>query len=114
MISAVGLRYPAPRGRTAGRHPRPRRRAARRALLSDALRGGRFVLLGRRAADLPGPVDAAEPRGGGERDRLTLVRPDGYVGWAGAAHRFPAWAQEYFGHRAAALTAGGRHERDTA
>ena len=98
VISAVGLRYPAPPGadpQVGTRVPDVALRDGR--TLADALRGGRFVLLGPPAADLPEPVDAAEPRKGGERDRLTLVRPDGYVGWAGAAHRFPAWSQEYFG-----------------
>ena len=98
VISAVGLRYPAPPGsdpRVGTRVPDIALRDGR--TLADALRGGRFVLLGRTPADLPGPVDAAEPREAEERDRLTLVRPDGYVGWAGPADRFPAWAEEYFG-----------------
>jgi len=98
VISAIGMRYPAPPGsdpRVGTRVPDVALRDGR--TLADALRGGRFVLLGRTPVDLPGPVDAAEPREGGERERLTLVRPDGYVGWAGPADRFPAWAAEYFG-----------------
>jgi hypothetical protein len=100
VISAIGLRYPAPPGadpRVGTRVPDVALRDGR--TLFDALRGGRFVLLGRPNADLPEPVAAAEPREGGERDRVTLVRPDGYVGWAGPPHRFPAWAAEYFGRR---------------
>lgn len=98
VISAIGLRYPA----LPGTDPRVGTRVADIALrdgrtLFDALRGGRFVLLGRSGADLPGSVDAAEPGERGERDRLTLVRPDGYVGWVGPVRDFPNWAQEYFG-----------------
>jgi hypothetical protein len=109
VISAIGLRYPAP----PGADPRVGTRVADVALcdgrtLADALRGGRFVLLGSPAADLPGPVDAAEPRGGGERDQLTLVRPDGYVGWAGPARLFPAWAEEYFGRASDVTVPTGR------
>ena len=97
-ISAIGLRYPAPSGsdpRVGTRVPDIALRDGR--TLAEALRGGRFVLLGRPTVDLPGPVAAAEPRAGGNPDRLALVRPDGYVGWAGPADRFPNWADEYFG-----------------
>jgi 2-polyprenyl-6-methoxyphenol hydroxylase-like FAD-dependent oxidoreductase len=96
-ISAIGVRYPAPPGSdplVGTRAPDVRLSDGR--TLAEALRGGRFVLLGRRAVDLPGRVVAAQRRSGEERDRLTLVRPDGYLGWAGAADRFPAWAEEYF------------------
>lgn len=54
------------------------------------------MLLGRPPAELPDAVDAAQPRVDGERDRLTLVRPDGYIGWVGAADEFPSWAAGYF------------------
>jgi hypothetical protein len=83
-ISAVGVRYAAP----SGADPRVGTRAPDIALadgrtLYQALRGGRFVLLGPATAGLPPQVDAAQPRAGGNRS--ILVRPDGYVGWVGAA-----------------------------
>jgi hypothetical protein len=98
MISGIGVRYPAPRGAD--------RRVGTRApdvplcdgrSLYEALRGGRFVLLGARAAelDLPTAVDAAAQQGRAD-DRLVLVRPDGYVGWVGTAATFPGWASSYF------------------
>jgi hypothetical protein len=97
VISAIGVRYPAP----AGSDPRVGTRAQDVDLrdgrtLADALRGGRFVLLGHPPAELPDSVDVAQPCGGGDRDSLTLIRPDGYIGWAGPADDFPAWAEEYF------------------
>ena len=68
--------------------------------LYEVLRGGRFVLLGSgtAAVDLPRQV---ERRSSAIRcpGRWTLVRPDGYVGWAGAPDEFPAWADRYFGPR---------------
>ncbi len=98
MISGIGLRYPAPRGadrRVGTRAPDVALHEGRS--LYEALRGGRFVLLGARAAelDLPSTVDAATPRDHVD-DRLVLVRPDGYVGWVGTAAAFPAWAADYF------------------
>ena len=68
--------------------------------LYDALRGGRFVLLGSGTAtvDRPRQVEVAEPRDQ-VSDRWTLVRPDGYVGWAGAPAEFPVWAERYFRQR---------------
>ena len=100
-ISAIGVRYPAPRGasRDIGtRAPDVVLRDGRR--LYDALRGGRFVLLGSgtAAVDPPPQVEVAEQRDQ-VSDRWTLVRPDGYVGWAGAPDEFPAWADRYFGRR---------------
>jgi 2-polyprenyl-6-methoxyphenol hydroxylase-like FAD-dependent oxidoreductase len=101
IISGIGLRYPAPRGanrRVGTRVPDVALRDGH--TLYEALRGGRFVLLGARAAelDLPSQVDAAaQPE---EDDgRLVLVRPDGYVGWAGTAAAFPAWANGFFRRR---------------
>jgi len=99
-ISGVGVRYPAP----PGSDPRVGTRAADIELrdgrtLADALRGGRFILLGRPAAELPDPVDAAQPRADGQSDSLTLIRPDGYIGWIGAADDFPVWADGYFRHQ---------------
>ena len=64
--------------------------------LHEALRGGRFVLVGTDtpSVDLPAQVDAAVPaRPTGE---LLLVRPDCYLAWVGTAADFPAWASQYF------------------
>ncbi|MBV9012086.1 MAG: FAD-dependent monooxygenase [Pseudonocardiales bacterium] len=98
-ISGIGIRYPAPRGvdpRVGTRVPDIPLVGSR---LYEALRGGRFVLIGADAAriDLPPQVDAAVPaRPTGE---LLLVRPDGYLAWIGTAAGFPAWASEYFHRR---------------
>jgi 2-polyprenyl-6-methoxyphenol hydroxylase-like FAD-dependent oxidoreductase len=95
-ISGIGIRYPAPPGadrRVGTRMPNIPVTGGR---LHDALRGGRFVLVGSRAptVDLPAQVDAAVPvRPTGE---LLLVRPDGYLAWVGTAAEFPAWASRYF------------------
>ncbi|WP_030455818.1 FAD-dependent oxidoreductase [Herbidospora cretacea] len=83
QISGVGYTYPAPRGA----HPLVGTRApdvvlADGSRLYEALRGGHFVLIG--DADLPGRPDrvrVAAPRTTGGPS--VLVRPDGYVGWAG-------------------------------
>jgi 2-polyprenyl-6-methoxyphenol hydroxylase-like FAD-dependent oxidoreductase len=99
-LSGIGVRYPAPAGadRTVGaRAPDVALRGGGR--LYPALRGGRFVLLGTRSAELalPPQVDAAAPAAPDARaDRLVLVRPDGYVGWVGPAAEFPAWASTFF------------------
>ncbi|GLX97382.1 FAD-dependent monooxygenase [Herbidospora sp. NBRC 101105] len=84
QISGVGYTYPAPRGA----HPLVGTRAPDVALadggrLYEALRGGHFVLIG--DADIPGwhdRVRVAAPLATGGPS--LLVRPDGYVGWAGA------------------------------
>ena len=99
-ISAIGLRYPAPAGadhRVGTRAPDVELRDGRR--LYQALRGGRFVLVGAPAEqlDLPAQVDRAQPMF--EADRLVLVRPDGYLGWVGTAADFPTWASRYFQDR---------------
>jgi 2-polyprenyl-6-methoxyphenol hydroxylase-like FAD-dependent oxidoreductase len=90
-ITGVGLRYPAPRGShrlTGTRVPDAALAGGRR--LYEALRGGRFVLIGPE----PGPDPEAYRAGAGREDRLAverwasgrrttvLVRPDGYVAWA--------------------------------
>ncbi|HEX6402748.1 MAG TPA: FAD-dependent monooxygenase [Pseudonocardiaceae bacterium] len=95
-ISGVGIRYPAPPGadpRVGSRVPDIPLTGGR---LHEALRGGRFVLVGTDAAsvDLPAQVDAAVPeRAAGE---LLLVRPDGYLAWVGTAAEFAAWGRRYF------------------
>jgi hypothetical protein len=98
-VSGIGIRYPAPGGmdhRVGTRMPDIPLIGGR---LYEALRGGRFVLVGAEAAgiDLPPQVDAAVPaRPTGE---LLLVRPDSYLAWIGTAAGFPAWASEYFHQR---------------
>jgi hypothetical protein len=100
-ISGIGVRYPAPAGasRDVGtRVPDVVLRDGRS--LYEVLRGGRFVVLGSgtAAVDQPPHVEVAERRDQ-PLDRWTVVRPDGYVGWAGAPEEFPAWAGRYFGRR---------------
>jgi 2-polyprenyl-6-methoxyphenol hydroxylase-like FAD-dependent oxidoreductase len=97
-LSAVGVRYPAPPGadrRVGTRAPDLALRDGR--TLYEALRGGRFVLLGPSPSRLPAQVDVAEPSSGRDPRRAVLVRPDGYVGWAGAPDHFAAWADGFFG-----------------
>ncbi|MEV0381539.1 FAD-dependent monooxygenase [Nonomuraea sp. NPDC050643] len=83
QLSGIGYTYPAP----GGAHELVGTRAGDVPLagggrLYEALRGGRFVLIG--AADVTGWTDRVEVAApaaiGGP---LVLVRPDGYVGWAG-------------------------------
>lgn len=98
MISAIGVRYPAPAGadrRVGTRAPDLALRDGKR--LYQALRGGRFILVGARAEelDLPPQVDPAIPAHP-HADRLVLVRPDGYVAWIGTPTQFPTWATRYF------------------
>jgi 2-polyprenyl-6-methoxyphenol hydroxylase-like FAD-dependent oxidoreductase len=95
-ISGIGIRYPAPSGadrRVGTRMPNIPLTGGR---LHDALRGGRFVLVGADAGgvDLPAQVDAAAPAR--PSSELLLVRPDGYLAWVGTASEFPAWANRYF------------------
>ena len=89
-VSGIGISYPAPRNA----HPLTGKRAADVPLadsrrLYEALRDGKFVLV----ADTPVPagvtdgyddrvvaVSAAAPTG-----KLTLIRPDAYIGWAADA-----------------------------
>ncbi|HKS50708.1 MAG TPA: FAD-dependent monooxygenase [Pseudonocardiaceae bacterium] len=95
-ISGVGIRYPAPPGADRRVGTRMPNIPLAEGGLHEALRGGRFVLVGTDApsVDLPAQVDAAVPaRPTGE---LLLVRPDGYLAWVGTAADFPAWASQYF------------------
>ncbi|NUT95557.1 MAG: NAD-binding protein [Saccharothrix sp.] len=83
QLSGVGYTYPKP----AGAHALVGTRAADRPLadgrrLYEALRGQRFILLG--DADIAGWEDHVEAvHTDGPANPLVLVRPDGYVGWAG-------------------------------
>jgi 2-polyprenyl-6-methoxyphenol hydroxylase-like FAD-dependent oxidoreductase len=91
-VSGIGLRYPRP----SGAHPRTGRRMPHSGedgrAVYDALRAGRFVLVDRvggtavdRAADWSDRVTPVRlPARAGAPD-VTLVRPDGYVAWAGRA-----------------------------
>ncbi|HEX4359727.1 MAG TPA: FAD-dependent monooxygenase [Pseudonocardia sp.] len=94
-ISAIGFRYPAPRGADRRVGVRVPNLALRTGRLYDSLHGGRFVLVGDAGElTLPAQVDAVAPAR--PLDRLLLVRPDGYLGWVGTAEQFPAWARDYF------------------
>jgi len=95
-ISGIGIRYPAPPGADRRVGTRMSNIPLAEGRLYEALRGGRFVLITPEPyeVDLPAQVDVAVPaRPTGE---LLLVRPDGYLAWAGTAPEFPAWASRYF------------------
>ncbi|MET8629546.1 FAD-dependent monooxygenase [Kitasatospora sp. NPDC004669] len=85
-ISGIGITYPAPRGShpLAGRRVPDLRLAEEPARLYEALREGRFVLVGCDVAAVAAPwagrVVTASPATG-LRPTL-LVRPDGYAAWA--------------------------------
>ncbi|SDK62153.1 2-polyprenyl-6-methoxyphenol hydroxylase [Glycomyces sambucus] len=89
QISGIDVRY----GHGHGEHPLTGTRAADVALadgsrLYEALRGGRFVVLD--GTEPTGALDAATA----EPDGLTrVVRPDGYIGWAGTDD--PAAVRDY-------------------
>ncbi|WP_344453749.1 aromatic-ring hydroxylase C-terminal domain-containing protein [Actinomadura kijaniata] len=82
-ISGVGFAYRAPAGahRLVGTRA-PDVRLAGGGGLYEALRGGRFVLVG--DADVTGWEDRVRVAGhAGPGGSAVLVRPDGHVGWAG-------------------------------
>ncbi|GAA1670677.1 FAD-dependent monooxygenase [Glycomyces endophyticus] len=95
MISGIDVRYPHGRGE----HRLVGTRAedvdlADGSRLYEALRGGRFAVLD--GTEPTGAVDVASA----EPDGLTrVVRPDGYIGWAGEAD--PAAVRAYLEARAA-------------
>jgi flavin-dependent dehydrogenase len=97
-ISGIGVRYPAPAGSPAAVGTRARDLPLRHGTLYDALHGGRFALLGPGAdqLQLPDQVVPAIPTTPMATGPLTLVRPDGYIGWIGTPEQFPRWAREYF------------------
>ena len=85
-VSGIGIRYPSPPGadsRVGERAPDVELAGGGR--LYEALRAGRFVLL---SADGSAPGDLADShhlavRRPAQAGPTVLVRPDGYVGWAG-------------------------------
>jgi 2-polyprenyl-6-methoxyphenol hydroxylase-like FAD-dependent oxidoreductase len=81
LISGIGIGYERPRGA----HPLVGRRAPDLPLgdgrrLYEALREGKFVLVGAAATDFGDRVVATSPAR--ESRRVILVRPDGYIAWA--------------------------------
>ncbi|MET9920700.1 FAD-dependent monooxygenase [Streptomyces sp. NPDC006435] len=90
MISGISIAYSAPRGA----HPLTSKRAPdlslREGRLHQLLRDGAFVLV--TPADVTAPASPAplvHAHWQGERDTTLLVRPDGYIAWAGD-HADPA------------------------
>ncbi|WP_328888486.1 FAD-dependent oxidoreductase [Streptomyces sp. NBC_00316] len=84
MISGIAIAYAAPRGA----HPLTGKRAPDLGLvegrLQEMLRDGEFVLV--TPADMPTPVSPTplvHAHWTGDRTTVLLVRPDGYVAWAG-------------------------------
>jgi hypothetical protein len=97
-ISGIGVRYPAPAASPAAVGTRAPDLPLRHATLYDALHGGHFALLGPEAdqLQLPPQVVPAIPATPTATGPLTLVRPDGYIGWIGTPQQFPTWAHDYF------------------
>ncbi|MFE2036058.1 FAD-dependent oxidoreductase [Streptomyces scopuliridis] len=87
MVTGIGIAYPSPRGA----HPLVGRRAPDLALSSgrlyEALRAGRFVVVGPRGDDrvrsvVPGDGPVAYAESARSATRTLLIRPDGYIAWA--------------------------------
>ncbi|HUL98485.1 MAG TPA: monooxygenase, partial [Mycobacterium sp.] len=88
-LSGIGIHYPRPRGA----HPLTGRRMAdidcSGTRLYQLMRDGRFVVLTRRSVDVGADVTVAVHADGSLPDAV-LIRPDGYVAWAGEAAELPA------------------------
>ncbi|MGW1191020.1 FAD-dependent monooxygenase [Streptomyces sp. NPDC002559] len=90
MVSGISIAYSAPRGA----HPLTSKRAPdlslREGRLHQLLRDGVFVLVTPADATAPAsPAPLVHAHWQGERDTTLLVRPDGYIAWAGD-HADPA------------------------
>ncbi|MFJ9029071.1 FAD-dependent oxidoreductase [Streptomyces sp. NPDC102274] len=94
MVTGIGIAYPSPRGA----HPLVGRRAPDLALSSgrlyEALRAGRFVVVGPRGDErvrsvVPGDGPVLYAESARNATRTLLIRPDGYIAWA-ADHPDPA------------------------
>ncbi|MFD8823045.1 FAD-dependent monooxygenase [Streptomyces sp. NPDC059605] len=90
MVSGISIAYSAPRGA----HPLTSKRAPdlslREGRLHQLLRDGAFVLVTPADATAPAsPAPLVHAHWQGERDTTLLVRPDGYIAWAGD-HADPA------------------------
>ncbi|MFJ1914117.1 FAD-dependent oxidoreductase [Streptomyces sp. NPDC088147] len=90
MVSGVGIAYRSPRGA----HPLVGRRAPDLALSSgrlyEALRAGRFVVVGPRGDErvrsvVPGDGPVLYTEFAHSTTRTLLIRPDGYIAWAADA-----------------------------
>ncbi|MFB6982945.1 FAD-dependent oxidoreductase [Streptomyces scopuliridis] len=87
MVTGIGIAYPSPRGA----HPLAGRRAPDLALSSgrlyEALRAGRFVVVGPRGDErvrsvVPADGPAVYTESARNAARTLLIRPDGYIAWA--------------------------------
>ncbi|MFE4643632.1 FAD-dependent monooxygenase [Streptomyces sp. NPDC056730] len=87
VVTGIGIAYPSPRGA----HPQVGRRAPDLALSSgrlyEALRAGRFVVVGPRGDErvrsvVPGDGPVLYAESARSATRTLLIRPDGYIAWA--------------------------------
>ncbi|MFD7119566.1 FAD-dependent oxidoreductase [Streptomyces sp. NPDC059922] len=87
VVTGIGIAYPSPRGA----HPLAGRRAPDLALSSgrlyEALRAGRFVVVGPRGDErvrsvVPGDGPVLYAESARSATRTLLIRPDGYIAWA--------------------------------
>ncbi len=96
-LSGIGIHYPRPRGA----HPLTGRRmvdvdcSGKR--LYELMRDGRFVVLTRRSLDLDADVTVAV-HADLSLPETVLVRPDGYVAWAGSTAEVPVVLRHWIAH----------------